>query len=415
MVIRPILWKKPRRDGAHNIKIYLYRSAGDKRYVTTPHYVLKNEWSDDKWVLKHRVNYESINASLRANISDLEARFLKDQSKGTRAVVKREEGRKTSLSGYLKAKIAELDNERLANPKTGKPYSPGSRRAKQVLIGRVLRFFEHEGRDYDFDDVNFKMYEKYVGFLRYEINEEEGLNENTIGKTVQIFKEMMRRALKDKLHANTEYEDFPEWRVESDNIALDEDEIERIMHRDLSAYPHLEIERDRFYVAYNFFLRFKDSISFDNRDFKKIKGIIYLDTIPGKTQNKVIVPLKPRTLAILKKYGYQFPRTSSFESNWRLKEIGRLAGIDEKVTITESRKGKFIKKQYPKYELITTHTARRSAATNLYMAMEGEGNIDLKLIAMLGGWKTVAQLETYLKLDKQLAGVKAQKHSFFNR
>lgn len=415
MVIRPILWKKARKDGQHNIKIYLYRNAKDKRYITTKHHVRKNEWDDEKWVLKHRVNYESINASLRAEMTRYEAQFLKDQSKGTLAVAKQQEAKKTTFAKYVQRCIDELDNEKLINRQTGKPYSIGSRRSKKVLIGRVLRFFEHEGREYDFEEIDFKAYEKYVGYLRYEINEKEGLNENTIGKTIQIFKEVLRRGVKEKLHANTDFEDFPEWRTESDNVALDEDEIEKIMTRPMDAYPHLVVERDRFYVSYNFFLRFMDSISFDKRDFKKIKGATYLDLVPGKTQNRVLVPLKPRTFDILKKYDYSFPKTTSYESNWRLKEIAKLAGIDEKITITEYRKGRPVKKTYPKYELITTHTARRSAATNLYLAMEEEGNVDLKLIAMLGGWKTVAQLENYLKLDKQKTGMKAQKHSFFSR
>ncbi|HMQ59190.1 MAG TPA: tyrosine-type recombinase/integrase [Flavilitoribacter sp.] len=39
------------------------------------------------------------------------------------------------------------------------------------------------------------------------------------------------------------------------------------------------------------------------------------------------------------------------------------------------------KKTGPKWSFVTTHTARRSAATNLYLQ-----GVSLKMIAELGGW-----------------------------
>ncbi|MCB0615462.1 MAG: tyrosine-type recombinase/integrase [Phaeodactylibacter sp.] len=70
--------------------------------------------------------------------------------------------------------------------------------------------------------------------------------------------------------------------------------------------------------------------------------------------------------------------------NRELKKICALAGINEVVTEGE--------RTLPKSQLVTTHTARRSAATNLYL--EGAS---LKTIADLGGWENSETLRLYLR------------------
>ncbi|MCB0653995.1 MAG: tyrosine-type recombinase/integrase [Saprospiraceae bacterium] len=58
----------------------------------------------------------------------------------------------------------------------------------------------------------------------------------------------------------------------------------------------------------------------------------------------------------------------------------------------------------PKWKFVTTHTARRSAATNLALQ-----NVNIKIIADLGGWTDIRTLRSYLRasgLDSALvAGI----------
>ena len=51
-----------------------------------------------------------------------------------------------------------------------------------------------------------------------------------------------------------------------------------------------------------------------------------------------------------------------------IKEIGKEVGIDEMILQTRTKGGMKIQKSVPKYELISTHTGRRSFATNLYLS-----------------------------------------------
>ena len=82
--------------------------------------------------------------------------------------------------------------------------------------------------------------------------------------------------------------------------------------------------------------------------------------------------------------------------NENLKELGRLAEIDSEVIIKENRGGKVTSIKYKKYQLIKSHTARRSFATNLYL--KGTPTIS---IMKLTGHTTEANFMKYIKVTRE--------------
>ncbi len=80
--------------------------------------------------------------------------------------------------------------------------------------------------------------------------------------------------------------------------------------------------------------------------------------------------------------------------NRELKAIGKLAEIDSKISITENIGGRAIERIVKKYELITSHTARRTGATNLlsrgYSSMQ---------IMKVTGHATEASFLKYIKVS----------------
>jgi len=93
---------------------------------------------------------------------------------------------------------------------------------------------------------------------------------------------------------------------------------------------------------------------------------------------------------------YKLANVSNQKANERVKMIAARAGIDEEVNGN------------PKWSLVTTHTARRSAAANLWLA-----GTPLPEIMQLGGWRTESQLKTYLVASGlELARVSATRAFF---
>lgn len=412
MVVRAFLWSKKRGDGKHNIKIYLY-AFNTKNYITTKHFICQKDWdAKNRVVLKSHKNADHINNDIKGQIFEIEKKALINPDIKVNKVIE-VPVKPLSFTQFLNEYFEKTKSTKNLT-KTGQPLMASSGVGMRTHLMRLISF--NKLRKIDFEDVSPQLYNKFINYLRhdYEIklsNKKEiqkGLAENTISKSVENFVRVMKTAWTAKLHDNRDSLKFTYSRVNSEQIALTEKEVEVIMNAELP--KHLEVERDRFYIAYNFLLRFNDSIHIEKTDIINEGGKYFLDTVHEKTHKKVVIPVFNKTLEILKKYDYSLPKTTNQESNWKLKEIGKIAGIDNLVTINEVRNGKILKNVFKKYELITTHTTRRSMATNLYL-----NGFELKEIQLMGGWTNTRTLELYLKIDGKENAIKAAKHPFFTK
>lgn len=102
----------------------------------------------------------------------------------------------------------------------------------------------------------------------------------------------------------------------------------------------------------------------------------------------------------MEKYQYKLPKTTNQEANRKIKLIAKMAGIN-----TQAKEHI---ESGPKCNFVRTHTARRSAATNL--AMQG---VPLDFIAKLGGWKKLETLKKYLLASGLDVAMVAAEYEFF--
>ena len=116
-----------------------------------------------------------------------------------------------------------------------------------------------------------------------------------------------------------------------------------------------------------------------------------------KTDEKVIIPLHPAVIKILEKYDYQMPKPLSNQRfNEYIKEVAKIAGIDQVETTRKTIGGKIQTERKPKYELIGTHTGRRSFCTNMYLL-----GIPTYTIMAISGHKTEKSFIKYVRITKE--------------
>jgi len=150
------------------------------------------------------------------------------------------------------------------------------------------------------------------------------------------------------------------------------------LHRKIES---LTDARDRFLIGAFTAMRFSDYGNIDG--LKSTDDFISKRT--EKTGTKVVIPMHHVIREILERRNNQLPRpVTNQKLNDSLKELGRLAGIDENVDITMTKGGVRVTETFKKWELITTHTARRSGCTNMYLA-----GIDAIAIMGFSGHRTV--------------------------
>jgi integrase len=115
-----------------------------------------------------------------------------------------------------------------------------------------------------------------------------------------------------------------------------------------------------------------------------------------KTANSVLVPASPRLVAILKRNGGRAPALAQQHLNEWIKKVCRGLGITEKVDVTSSDGVKHTTERKEKCDLVSSHTARRTGITLLYMT-----GIPLQQVMLISGHKDEDSIRHYLRLTKQ--------------
>ncbi len=261
-------------------------------------------------------------------------------------------------------------------------------------LRRYARTYDHlreyerqQGVFLDFDDINQMFAEGFVAYL-------QSLNQatNTIGNKIKCVKTLMRNAYEQGYTTNTRFQYIKGQAEESDNVALTREELRLIADLDLTDNLRLARTRDVFLVGCWTGLRFSD-VGRLRKEHIGGDGIITITQ--AKTDDKVCIPLHPLVREILERYDYQLPIISNQKFNDYVKEVCKLAGIDTPFIKSITRGGKRQSAIYPKWQLVSSHTARRSFATNLYLA--GFPTISIMSVT---GHRTETAFLKYIKVSK---------------
>jgi len=247
-------------------------------------------------------------------------------------------------------------------------------------------FCTFEGRNYDFTDINETFYKRFVTYM---LNEKK-YSVNTYGRALKFIKTLISKATRDGYNSNLYYQNIVGVQEASESIYLNEDELQAIYKLDLNNRPGLDKVRDLFLIGCNTGLRFSDYTTIQPNDIQGGR----LRIVTQKTNSKVIIPLMPDVKAILQKYNFQLPKAISNQKfNEHLKKIAEEAGIKETIITHITKGGEAVEKKQYKYELVTSHVARRSFATNFYKM-----GVDILQIMAITGHKTEKEFLKYIKV-----------------
>lgn len=238
-----------------------------------------------------------------------------------------------------------------------------------------------------FADIDQEFIAAFVAFL-------QTLNKatNTIAHKVICVKAVMRAAVERGKTANEKWKYYRNSTEQTDSVALSEDELKRIHDYDFSDKPRLERVRDLFLAGCWTGLRFSDV----TRIRKENISDGFIDITQSKTYGRVVIPLHPVFREIWTKYGGELPSNISNQKfNVYIKEVCREVGINERVLKSITRGGKLVTTSYEKWQLVTSHTARRSFATNLYRS-----GFPAISIMQITGHKTEAAFLKYIKVSR---------------
>lgn len=404
MIITPKLEYFIKADGTSRIFIYLYdTNSQTKAKIPTSYYVPPGDWAGSG-VNKKKLQASNINPALNRIIHEIEEFTVQNSGLSPAQVKEWYVGSRTRFTPatYFRHYIDLCERGEILKKTTKDKLTEGYLETLRSGATHIEAYAKKH--PLTFDGINEQFYNRLVNFLRSE----RKLSPNTLNKVIKKFKVMCAYAFNQGIHKNLKFKDYVVTWIKPQKIRLTPDEVNKIINLDLTNYPGLKPERDRFTVAYDLMLRFGDSVSILENHIVIKEGKPYLDTHAQKTKKPVLLPIKRRTYLILMRNNFKLTGVNQV-SNRNLKKLGMLAGIDDPVTITEYIDGKKKETVYKKWELIETHTTRRSAARNMF-----DAGLAPEIIQVLGGWSTTKQMLEYIDIDLEYAASKAAEHPFFS-
>lgn len=246
-----------------------------------------------------------------------------------------------------------------------------------------------------FAGITLDFFYSYVSFLKTLKNQKkEPISPNTVAKDIRVLKAFMSEAVDLGLTSNLQFKHkkFYFSEVETDAVYLSDKELMDLYSFDFSANKKLEQVRDLFVFGSYVGLRFSDYSTIKPANIVKIDNDNFIKLKTTKTGEHVIIPCNHIVLDIFKKYESNANRLPKSLSNQKfndyIKEVAITAGLTEIGRLTTTPEKRL-------HECISSHTARRSFATNLYL--DGYPTIEIMKIT---GHKTEKSFMKYIRVTK---------------
>ena len=276
---------------------------------------------------------------------------------------------------------------------------------------KQIKFFEiflnETGRcPISFSDINLpliKGYELYL--LNKDVGKGKTTKTTTVGNKVEkiicILKRAEQQGMIDIHESKLDKYKKPQSRQGDENeIYLTEDEIDKIYALQLTGRE--EEVRDLFVLQCWIGQRFSDTQAINEGIIKEApngKGKV-IEIVQEKKTHRVSIPLLPVAIDILNKYKDGFPIYTNQTALNYLKNIGEKAGITRLHNVTEDRGGEVVTTQVKAYELIGTHTARRSFICNML-----KHGYDSHIIMKITGHNDAKSFKKYVRLTSEDAAL----------
>jgi len=384
------------------ISLYFHYSGKRLKY-STGEKVLPKYWNTDKQRTLYTKKYpEYVGINTRLNdLENLTIKIFKEYDFGD---IELDNFKKELNIGTGKE---NLEVEKLPNfeefvatfleERSGKVNSKrGTWKIFKTVFNHLKEYGKERGRPLDYKDFTFEFRHKFENWLYLPPREH---STNYAAKVFEITRQFLREAARRGYNTNKTFEQrgwtIPKAKVQ--NIVLSFQELETLYRLDLTNKPRLDRVRDLFLLGAYSGLRYSDFTRIKPQHIIKEGGVEMIQIRTIKTDTEVVIPLMPELKNILEKYDYHSPKAiSNQKMNDYLKELCKLAEINDRISLKKSKAGKQIDLNLEKWEAVSTHTARRSFATNFY-----EKGLSAIQLMQITGHSTEKQFMGYINIDKK--------------
>lgn len=269
---------------------------------------------------------------------------------------------------------------------------------------------------FGWEDIDRAFVSRYINYLQ-----KHGYMAKVVNKHLTNLKALINAAFVDGIHDNQRaaaliVKKKIEDRDKAVEIYLTEEEVQALYEMPLTGTK--EHIRDVFLIGCYTCQRVSDynNLNVDNFETTR-KGTRIIRLVQQKTKTEVTIPiLNENLITICEKYGYNIPKANEQVLNRYIKDIlkdlsEQLPSLKEKVPtkLTMKQKEALRKEKkepetdlngnviVPRYECVTSHTARRTGITNMYLSHR----YTILQMMHVSGHKTQKTFMDYIKLSSE--------------
>ncbi|MDR3188433.1 MAG: tyrosine-type recombinase/integrase [Prevotellaceae bacterium] len=290
-------------------------------------------------------------------------------------------------------------------------YSAKQKRTYRNVATHVARFEAKTGIIIYVDSFTESHAHEFIYYLRSDARRKgnakagNGLMQNSVANIWHKVACVLNKASRGNSNVNQDFRNIKLQKEDANAVYLTLEELAR-----LNALKGLSTGaravRDMFLVGCFSALRLSDYSQLTAANI--IHNNIEVKT--RKTGAKVVIPIHPVVRGVLQRNKGDFPKIPSAQSfNDTVKRVCRQAGITDEVLYERTVGVKIVRKRVKKHTLVTSHTARRTAATNMYLA-----GISVYQIMLITGHTTEQAFFRYIRIGREENAKKLAEHNFFS-
>lgn len=415
---------KPNKEGTSPIEL-VYQLSGKRKYFRTKEKLHFENWNDknqianylDRKAAKKVLPGTDYNLLPSAREVDTVNNKLGAFREDVAAIEKRFELNKIIYS--VEMVVAALKANRANTTKIEAPTNqvfdfidkyiednrasrePGSMSVYKSLKNHLYNFQIEKKKKVTFDSIDYAFFLEFQNYLIAAKSKRapKGLGNVTIAKQLSTLKTFLNYARVQGIEVKDKYKDFKIKKENLEVIALSNEEFETLYNYNLTNNKKLDQVRDVFCFSCATGLRYSDLEQLKREHIRKEQ----INIVVTKTKEPLAIPLSQYSHSILTKYSKMhrpLPVISNQKMNDYLKELCELVKINDTVQIVRFRGAKREETSYPKYELISVHTGRKTFAT-----LSLEKGMSAEEVMKIGGWKTYASFCRYVNITEKRAKV----------
>lgn len=301
----------------------------------------------------------------------------------------------------VKTTFIDSIDEMLSNKYNSKEIGTATKKKYTTLKNNLVKFGHHKNKK-----VNYHTFNKQVEFVEnwkaFCYNELKH-TDNTVGRSFGLIKTVLGYTYKKGYHKIKDYSELKSYEQDTDDIALNKEELFYYFNFDFGEKKYLERARDLFCIGSFTGQRFSDFSVFDRFDY--VNGNIEKRSQKKKIKSIIPVDSNPKLKYLLEKYNWKLPKISQQKLRDYIKQgLQETKKLDYEIKKITYRGNEAIETVLKKWQMVGTHTARRT-----FITIALQDGWTYKEIMTVAGIKKVDTVIKYDKVNSDNLNKKARK------